>query len=245
MVMAITRLTSLFRKPVKRGKAKMSPFFLVLTLLAVSVATADEQNVNPDINRRLSDPDYQVWAQRFERSGREVFDQKEAIVKMANIRIGMDIADIGAGTGLFTRLFAPAVGPEGTVYAVDIAKNFIDKITDQAKDAGVSNVIGIVNSHKETGLKADSIDLAFVCDTYHHFEYPRTMLRSIRQALRQGGSLIVIDFRKIKGISSDWVMNHTRANAEAVIREIESEGFALTEDRDFLRANFYLRFTRL
>ena len=54
----------------------------------------------------------------------------------------------------------------------------------------------------------------------------------------------MLDFRKMKGISSEWVMMHARANKETVIREIESEGFTLTEDRDFLRANFYLRFAR-
>ena len=244
VVMAITQFTHLSGKPVTRGIATRL-LVLVMTLLTAFVAVADEQNVNPDINKRLVDPDYEVWAQRFERSGREVFDQREAIVKVANIQTGMDIADIGAGTGLFTRMFALAVGPEGTVYAVDVAKNFIDEVVRQTKDAGMNNVIGIVNSQKDTSLKAGSIDLAFVCDTYHHFEYPRTMLRSIHDALRRGGSLIVIDFRKMKGISSDWVMTHTRSNKETVIREIESEGFTLTEDRDFLRTNFYLRFARL
>ena len=242
--MVITQFTHLSGKPVMWGMA-MRLLVLVMTLLTASVAVADEQNVNSEINKRLIDPDYEVWAQRFERSGREVFDQRETIVRAANIQTGMDIADIGAGTGLFTRMFAPAVGPEGTVYAVDIAKNFIDEVLRQAKHAGMNNVIGIVNTQKDANLEAGSIDLAFVCDTYHHFEYPRTMLRSIHDALRQGGSLIVIDFRKVKGISSDWVMTHTRANKKTVIREIESEGFALTEDQDFLRANFYLRFARL
>lgn len=64
---------------------------------------------------------------------------------MVNIQPGMAIADICAGTGLFTRLFAPAVGPEGTVYAVDIARSFIDEIVRQSKAAGMNNVIGIVN----------------------------------------------------------------------------------------------------
>lgn len=222
-------------------------YFLLLqmTWLLSTAAIAVEQNVNPGINKPLVDPDYEIWVQRFEHPGREVFDLREIIVKAANIQTGMDIADIGAGTGFYTRLFASAVGPKGKVYAVDIAENFIDKIVSQAEEAGMNNVIGIVNSQKETGLKAGSIDLAFVCDTYHHFEYPRTMLRSIFHALRQGGSLIVIDFRKIKGLSSNWVMSHTRANKETVIREIESEGFVLTEDQDFMKANFYLRFRRL
>ena len=185
-----------------------------------------------------------MWAQRFEHLGREVVKQRQAIVKAINIQPGMAIADIGAGTGLFTRLFAPAVGPQGSVYAVDIAKNFIDEIIRQSKEAGMNNVTGIVNTQKDTGLAADSIDLAFVCATYHHFEYPRNMLQSIHNALRPGGSLIIIDFRKIKGLSSDWVMSHTRTDKETVIREIESAGFTLSEDRDFLKANYYLRFTR-
>ena len=218
---------------------------LQLTLLLSTAAIALEQNVNPNINKPLLDPDYGTWLQRFERPGREIYDLREVIVKAANIEKGMDIADIGAGTGLFTRLFASAVAPEGKVYAVDIAENFIDEIVSQAEADGMNNVIGIVNSQKETGLKAGSIDLAFVCDTYHHFEYPRTMLRSMFHALRKGGSLIVIDFRKIKGVSSNWVMSHTRANRETVIREIESEGFVLTENRDFMKTNFYLRFRRL
>jgi len=219
-------------------------YFLALqvALLLSTSVIAVEQNVNPAINKRLVDPDYQVWVQRFEREGREVFDQQDAILNAVDIKPGMDIADIGAGTGLFTRLFAPATGPEGIVYAVDPARNFIDEITRQAKDAGMANVVGVVNSQKDTGLEPNSIDIAFVCATYHHFEYPLSMLRSIHKALRPGGALIVIDFRKVKDISSKWVMSHTRAKEQIVIREIESVGFRLTEDRDFLRSNYYLRF---
>ena len=241
--MVITRSSHLFSKPVTLCSATRL-VTLVMPLLIASIAIASEQIVNPNINKHLVDPDYQVWAQRFERPGREVFNQRDAIFKAVNVQAGMDIADIGAGTGLFTRLFAPAAGPQGTVYAVDIAKNFIDEIVRQSKETGMNNVIGIVNSQKDTRLESASIDIAFVCASYHHFEYPRSMLRSIHRALRPGGSLIIIDFRKLKGLSSDWVMTHTRAKKDTVIREIESEGFVLTEDRDFLRANYYLRFTR-
>jgi predicted methyltransferase len=108
----------------------------------------------------------------------------------------------------------------------------------------VQNVIGVVNTAKDVNLGPASIDLAFVCDTYHHFEYPRSTLQSIYKALRPAGSLIIIDFRKVKGFSSGWVMSHTRADRQAVINEIESEGFKLSEDRDFLKTNYYLRFSR-
>ena len=74
------------------------------------------------------DPDWQRWVNTFERPGREVYDRRHAIVAASKVRPGMTVADIGAGTGLFTRLFAPAVEPDGTVYAIDISSTFIDNI---------------------------------------------------------------------------------------------------------------------
>lgn len=239
----MTRFIDTFNNPERLAGAART-VALLIALLITSISIYAEKNVNPDINRHMVNPDYHVWLQRFEHPGREVFNQREAIIKAINIPPGITIADIGAGTGLFTRMFAPAVGTQGTVYAVDIARNFIDEILRQARHTGWQNVIGIVNSQQDSGLKPESIDIAFVCATYHHFEYPHSMLRSIHSALRPGGSLVVIDFRRVKDINSEWAMSHTRANKETVIREIESEGFTLYEDRNFLRANYYLRFTR-
>ena len=220
--------------------------FLLISCFVITNLSADETSVMPGINDHyLADPDYQRWVRMFERPGREVFDQRRAVMKALDIQPGMDIADIGAGTGLYTRAFSDETGPEGIVYAVDIAENFVEGIMQQAEAAGVKNVVGVINSAKDTHLQAASIDLAFVCDTYHHFEYPRSMLGSIHQALRPGGSLVIIDFRKIRGFSSNWVMSHTRANKDTVISEIESEGFKLTEELDFMKTNYYLRFTRL
>lgn len=221
--------------------------FVVLWLLLTGLpALATEQNVRPGINDHyLADPDYRQWVRIFESPGREVFDRREQIIEALAIAPGMDIADIGAGTGLFTRAFSSLVGDEGTVYAVDIAPNFIEGIMQQKQAAGVTNVTGIVNDPRSTGLEADSIDMAFVCDTYHHFEYPFAMLQSMHRALRPGGSLVIIDFRKRPGFSSAWVMSHTRADRQQVIEEVESEGFRLVEENDMLRTNYFLRFVKL
>jgi len=156
----------------------------------------------------------------------------------------MRVADIGAGTGLFTLLFARAVGPTGHVTAVDISPTFVANIQRRALNEKLGNVSTHVNSQTDTGLPPASIDLAFISDTYHHFEQPRAMLASIHRALRAGGSLIVIDFERVEGKSSTWVIGHVRADKKQVIHEIEAAGFRLVADTGLLKENFFLRFEK-
>lgn len=205
-------------------------------------AQAEQASVRPDINRHYENADYERWRQTFERPGREVYDRRHDIVAAARVQTGMDVADVGAGTGLFTELFAEAVGPEGTVYAVDITESFIDNILRRVRDQGLDNVRGVVNDGRSTGVAADSLDLVFLSDTYHHFEYPQAMLESIHAALRPGGRLVVIDFRREEGVNSPWVMEHVRAGRDEVVAEIEAAGFRLIEDAPLLKVNYFLRF---
>ncbi len=217
---------------------------LLVCSAVVNPSQAEEQNVNPDINEYYYDAEFEHWVSVFERPGREVYDKRQAIVSALGLKPGMHIADIGAGTGFYTHLFAQQVGESGRVYAVDISKNFIENILQTARSHGNNNVIGIINSQQSTHLPAESVDLVFLCDTYHHFEYPQTMLQSIHQALRQDGQLVIIDFRKLPGVSSSWVMSHVRADENDVIREVEAAGFNLLEQPELLRDNYYLKFMK-
>ena len=217
----------------------------LVVLLGSVTAYAEEPNVRPGINRYYQDPDWQQWVNTFERQGREVYDRRHLIVDAAGVVPGQVVADVGAGTGLFTRLFARKVGLQGRVYAVDISRPFVENILRSAREQGLTNVEGVVNSHKDVSLPPGSIDLAFLVDTYHHFEYPMSMLSSIHQALKPGGRLIVIDFRRDPGHSSRWVMGHVRAGRDTVIEEITRAGFRLIDDKPLLRTNYYLEFRRL
>ena len=211
-------------------------------VLALGSAYGQEPQVRSDVNRKFVDPDFQAWVARFESPGREVYDQRHRIIEATGVKTGMTVADIGAGTGLFTRLFSEQVGPSGKVYAVDISKVFIDNILNLSREQGQSNVEGVVNASTDIQLPPRSIDIAFICDTYHHFEKPLAMMQSIRRALKPGGRMIVVDFRKISGVSTPWVMSHVRAGQSQVVREIESVGFRLVEDSDLLKTNYFLRF---
>ena len=228
----------------KKTQRPAGIFLLLSGLLLAFAATAQEQSVRPGINRHFMDPDWQRWVNTFERPGREVYDKRHAIIAASRARPGMDVADIGAGTGLFTRLFAPAVEPGGTVYAIDISGTFVDNVLRTSREQGFTNVTGIVNTPTDIGLPANAIDLAFITDTYHHFEYPQQTLASIHQALRSDGRLIIIDFRRDPRISSDWVMGHVRGNKTRVIAEVASAGFRLVDDKPLMRTNYFLEFVK-
>ena len=220
---------------------KSAGMWLALALLALGAQA--QTGADPAINRPYAEPQYEEWVERFERPGRELYDKRDAIVARLQLKPGMAVADIGAGTGLFTRLFAQAVKP-GKVYAVDIAQNFVDSIVRDARARGLTNIVGVVNDQSGTRLPQASIDLAFLADTYHHFEQPQAMLRSIHAALRPRGRLAVIDFRREPGKSSAWVMGHVRADQATVIKEIEAAGFKFSGEAGLLRDNYFLVFSR-
>jgi ubiquinone/menaquinone biosynthesis C-methylase UbiE len=225
---------------------RYSQIILLATILSLIITNcrAEEKNVNPGINNYYYDAKFEKWLETFESPGREVYDKKEAILHEVQIKPGMRIADIGAGTGLYSIAFAQQTGEKGLVYAVDISRNFVKNIELRAKNQGLKNIKGIINNQKEIGLAQNSIDLAFICDTYHHFEYPLTTLQSVYQALSSGGKLIIIDFKRDPHISTSWVMGHVRANKEKVIKEVESIGFKLTDDKNILERNFFLSFIK-
>lgn len=217
---------------------------LALLLTATAPLPAEEQNVAPGINRHYENTDYDEWVGVFESSGREVYDQRHRIVDALNLKPGMHVADVGAGTGLFTFLFARKVGTKGKVFAVDISDNFVRNIIKRGEKQGLRNIEGVVNTQKDTRLQSGSVELVFMSDTYHHFEYPQAMLHSIRQALTPGGRMVIVDFRKQQGVSSGWVMSHVRADRQTVIKEVEAAGFRLIEEPGLLQENYCLIFAR-
>ena len=94
-------------------------------------------------------------------------------------------------------------------------------------------------------LPENSADLVFICDTYHHFEYPLRTMTSIRKALKPGGRVVVVDFHRIPGKSSEWVLGHVRAGKEAVIQEIEEAGFKqVREEKELLKENYLVVFEK-
>jgi SAM-dependent methyltransferase len=207
-----------------------------------------EAAVPPGINDRFLDPNLapEEWVKRLELESRDIFACRIEILKALNLAEGDRIADIGAGTGLFESIFSKTVGPTGKVYAVDISPRLIEYMKERVKTEQLGNVQVVLSNDSSAELEDDSIDIAFICDTYHHFEYHAEMLLSIRNALRSKGQLILIDFKRIPGESSDFILGHVRAGKEVFRREIERSGFRFVEEVDIpgFKANYFLRFEK-
>lgn len=222
---------------------------LVLSLLAACSTPSPppaETSVKPGINADYLNPDLNVtnWVERFEREGREIFEQRQAILTAARVRPGSAVADVGCGTGLFTTMLASATGPSGTVYAVDIVPKFLSLVRQRAAAEGLGNVRTVLCTERSVRLPRDSVDLVFLCDVYHHFEYPQSSLASLHQALREHGEVFLVDFKREPGVSSEWILNHVRAGQETVTAEFEAAGFRKLEVIPLLRDNYVLRFRK-
>lgn len=229
--------------------------FALLTMISLQLSplmgqeaapSAPAKSVKPGINQKFLDPALNVdeWIKRFEVESREVFRGRQQIVKQIKLAPGDRIADIGAGTGLFLEPFSMAVGKKGWVYSLDIAPKFVERYEKMADILNLENVTPVLCGQNDIRLPTGSIDAAFICDVYHHFEYPAASLASIHKALVPGGQLILIDFERIPGTSREWTLGHVRAGKEVFRKEIEEAGFEFVEEVKIpaFQENYFLRF---
>src|SRR5271169_5999837 len=143
---------------------------LLLALAALSASAQPQPTITPTAKalNRSFDADASQWTERFEHEGRAIYDKRVEIQDAMNLKPGMDVADIGAGSGLMSRLIAQRVAPGGTVYAVDIAKNMIDHINKVAHDDNIPNLKAVLGDPKSPKLAANSVDAICIIDSYHH-----------------------------------------------------------------------------
>lgn len=202
---------------------------------------AEPETPNPvavRINKKYEGADAGDWEKRFERKGREVHDRQAAVLEALKIEPGSSVADVGVGSGLYTLAFAKAVGT-GTVFAVDVQDYFLDHVREKAKKAKIDNITFVKAEHRSANLKEGDVDIIFMCDVFHHVEYPRTYLASLYAALKPGGRLAVIDFIAEEGKSKNWVLEHVRASPAEFRGEFEAAGFVFERAPELLEENFF------
>ncbi len=133
-----------------------------------------------------------AWLEREEREREE---RTDVLVTALQLKPGMVVADIGAGTGYLARRMAPAVTPGGKVLAVDVQPEMVAMLQRTVRQSGLTQIQPLLGAADDVNLPAASVDLAIMVDVYHELTFPYEVLASIVRALKQGGQLVFVEYR--------------------------------------------------
>src|SRR4051812_21650858 len=213
----------------------------LLAAALVVVAGAQEVGVHPISGRRYAPVMGYQGAPWLERGEREEEEAPEVALNALKIPKGASVADIGAGSGYMTVRLAARVGPTGRVYANDVQPQMLNMLSRRLSNSRISNVTLIEGTLEDPKIPAASVDLALMVDVYHELSQPQTMLRHLREALKPGGRLVLLEYRK-EDPSIPIRPEHKMSIAEAKL-EVESEGFTLSKVDESLPRQHILIFT--
>jgi arsenite methyltransferase len=192
-----------------------------------------------DVHRLHADPKAYIAA--LDDPGRDEYQKPHEVMMALGLKGGERVADIGAGSGYFALRFARHVGDNGRVYAVDVSPDMIVHLNRQVRAAGADNVRTLLVPPDDPLLPAASIDVVFICDTWHHIANHPPYIEKLRGALRPGGRVVIIDFQKRDlpvGPPSEM-----KAPRENVVAEFQKAGFRLSAEPAVLPYQYFLVFT--
>jgi SAM-dependent methyltransferase len=130
-----------------------------------------------------------------EREEREQEERGEMLLKELSLQPGMQVADVGAGTGYYARRMAKLLGANGTVFAVDVQPEMIAIGLDLAKKANITNITPVLSAVDDVKLASASIDVAIMVDVYHELEFPFEVMESLVRAMKPGGRVVFVEYR--------------------------------------------------
>jgi cyclopropane fatty-acyl-phospholipid synthase-like methyltransferase len=218
-----------------------SPRAALLLVLATACAmVAADAPVSDDATSHHSFADVSYWSSVFDDPARDAWQRPDELVAALGLRPGMVVADLGAGTGYLSRRLAGAVGPDGTVLAVETEPNLVAYLRDRAEREGTPNVVPILASRDNPRLPRGHVDVMLVLDTYHHLDDRRTYLRALRRFLTPAGRVVVVDWQK-RELPVGPPPEHKLAR-EQVVDEMQASGWTLVAEPDILPYQYVLVF---
>ena len=209
--------------------------------LAVLTALVVAQGTHPVSGRRVAPVMGHQGAAWLERTEREAEEAPSKAIKALAIRPGQTVADIGAGSGYYSVRLAAAVGPTGRVFATDIQPEMLALIRKKLQAQPIPQIELVLGTATESKLPDASVDLALMVDVSHELAEPQVFIRSLRRALKPGGRLVLIEFRK-EDARVPIREEHKMTVREAKL-ELEAEGLRLREVIDVLPWQHILVFT--
>lgn len=199
-------------------------------LLASAVALMATAGLSP-LDAQLGSRPADEWALTLENGRRLEGLEIEAVVAQIGLQPGQLVADIGAGTGIFSVPLARAVSPGGRVLSVEVDEGFLPIISDKARQAGVDNITPVLGQFGDPRLPRGDVDVAFLHDVLHHIEQRASYIQALASYLKPGGRIVVVDYdMNVPGvphanqpemlISPDQVAGWMRAAGLEMTREV-------------------------
>ncbi|QQS47978.1 MAG: methyltransferase domain-containing protein [Acidobacteriota bacterium] len=208
---------------------KRTIFSLFAILVAISVVSLTAQAQQ----RRTAEEYIKLLESESRISGLQI----EKVIGTLRVSPGQKVADIGSGSGLFTRPIAKAVGVNGTVFAVDVDPELLKHVEKSASRLRMSNIKTVLAPYDDPKIP-EKVDLIVIIDTVHHIQNQGAYLKKLRQYMNPGARVAIIDF------SNDWPAGHEnmRYTVEDLQGWMSAAGFKQVEKHDFLENNFFLVF---
>lgn len=178
-------------------------------------------------------------AEWLERETREIEERPDLVLAAMDLRNGDVVAEIGSGTGYFTRRLAEAVGPEGEVWAVDIQPEMLEELAARAARQGIENIVPVLGETNDPLLPEETFQWVLLVDTYHEIQEPEPVLEVIRRSLVPGGRVALVEYR-LEGATAEHISLFHRMSVNQVLAEWVPAGFDLVDRIDTLPSQHLL-----
>ncbi len=177
------------------------------------------------------------WARIFDDPARDAWQKPHEVIQALALKPDAVIADIGSGTGYFSARFAHMV-PKGRVYGVDTEPDMVKYLAGRAKREGLNNITAVNGTPGDPRLP-EKVDLIIMVDVFHHVGDRDRYFRRLRESLKPGGRIAIIDFRMD---SPDGPPQSVRIAPDRVKTELKGAGYALVQEHAFLPNQYFLIF---
>jgi len=218
---------------------KLAVFLLILFLGTPSMSKPD----NHSHHKHHDFSDAEKWIEKFEDPARAQWQKPDLVVEKLALEPGMNVADIGAASGYFTRRMAQQIIPGGFALAVDIEDNFFPYIQKRANEERQFNLLTVKAAPDDPRLPENTMDLILIVDTLHHISDRATYYKKLKNSLRDHGRVVIVDFKKDADIPVG-PKKAMRLRDTAVEKEFEEAGFTVTIDRETLPYQYILYATK-
>jgi ubiquinone/menaquinone biosynthesis C-methylase UbiE len=216
---------------------------VLAALLIATISLVASGAVAQHGHQRDQPRDIKEYLEHLERPERDAYQKPLQVVEALGLKPGMAVADLGSGSGYFTRRFVEAVTETGKVYAVDVEPEMLEYAKQSVEHMHVGfNAEFILARPDSPKLPFESVDLIFVCNTFHHLEDRSVYFANVKSSLKPGGRVAIVDFYHDERSGDLGFPKRHLVPRDTTIAEMTKAGYRLIKEHDFLSKQYFLEF---